>query len=105
EFVPCYGEPQQDLPVDFVVGRVDARRVVDEVGVDPSAAERVLDPAELRAPQVATLADDPSADVAPVDPYRVVRAVAHVRVRFLRRFHVRADAAVPQQVDGCLQDG
>ncbi len=56
-------------------------RVVDEVGVDPAAVLRVLDAAALREPEVAALADHARADVAAVDPDRVVRAVADVGVR------------------------
>ena len=37
---------------------VDAGRVVDEVGVHPAAAERVLDAAAWVKPEVAALADD-----------------------------------------------
>ncbi len=49
---------EQDLDVHLVVGAVDAGRVVDRVGVDPAAAERVLDAAALREAEVAALADD-----------------------------------------------
>ena len=47
-----------------MVGAVDAGRVVDRVGVDPAAAERVLDPRALREAEVAALADDAAAELA-----------------------------------------
>ena len=61
-------EPQQDLPIDLVVGGVDARGVVDEIGVDAPARPGVLDPPELREPEVPSLADDPRAEIPPIDP-------------------------------------
>ncbi len=94
------GPLQEDLDVDLVVGGVDAGRVVDGVGVDVPAGEGVLDPGPLREPQVAPFGDDPAAQLGRVDPHRVVGAVADVEVRFRRRLHERADAAVPQQVHG-----
>ena len=39
---------------------VDAGGVVDRVGVDPHAAQRGLDPAELGEAEVAALADHPA---------------------------------------------
>ena len=57
----------------------------------------------LREAEVATLPNDPSAHLVAVDPHRVVRAVADLGVALVRRLHVRADAAVPEQIDGSLQ--
>ena len=54
---------QQDLQVDLVVGAVDAARVVDRVGVDAAACQRVLDPAALGETEVASLADHPGAQL------------------------------------------
>ncbi len=45
------------------------------------------------------------AEVAAVDPDRVVGLVAHLGVGLGRALDVGADAAVPQQVDGGQQDG
>ena len=58
-----------------------------------------LDPAELGQAQVAALADDLDPQVGAVDADRVVGLVADVGVRLGGRLDVRADAAVPQQVD------
>ena len=49
---------QRDLEVHLVVRHVDAGRVVDRVGVDAAARERVLDAAALREAEVAALGDD-----------------------------------------------
>ena len=45
-------EAEQDLQVHLAVGGVDARRVVDEVGVDPATRERVLDPPRCVKPRL-----------------------------------------------------
>ena len=95
---------EQDLQVDLVVRAVDARRVVDRVGVDPPAAVCVLDPAALGEAQVPALADDRGAQVAAVDAKGIVRPVVDLRVRLGRRLDVGADPAVPEQVDRRLED-
>src|SRR4030095_12151920 len=46
------GAVEQDLDVDLVVGAVHAGGVVDEVGGDVAAGQRVLDPAALGEAQV-----------------------------------------------------
>ena len=71
---------EQDLDVDLVVAGVDASRVVDGVGVDPHAGLGGLDAAELGAAEVATLADDPAAQRATVDPDGVVGPVTDLSV-------------------------
>jgi hypothetical protein len=98
-FPPPLGEPQKDLEVDLVVRAVDARRVVDEVGVDASAPGRVLDPRAAREAEVAALPHDAAAQLAGVDPDRVGRPVVRVPVALHGRLDHRADTAVPQQVD------
>ena len=95
---------QQDLDVDLVVGAVDAGRVVDEVGVDPAALERELDPALLGAAEIAALAHHPAAQVRAIDPDRVVEPVLRLGVGLAARLDVGADAAVPEQVDRRLED-
>ena len=95
---------EQDLDVDLVVAAVDAGRVVDRVGVDQPAVERVLDAAALGEAEVAALADHPAAQLGAVDAQAVVGPVADVGVGLGRRLDVGADAAVPQQVDGRAKD-
>ncbi len=99
-----HGAAQQDLDVDLDVGAVDPARVVDEVGVDAAAVHRVLDAAALRQSEVAPLADDTAAQFVPIDPNRVVIAIADFGVGFLRGLDVGADTPVPEQVDLHLQD-
>ncbi len=89
---------QQDLDVDLVVRGVDAGRVVDEVGIDAPARQRVLDAAELGDAEIGALADHAGAHLAPVDAQRVVGAVADLGMRLAVRLDVGADAAEPQQV-------
>ncbi len=95
---------EQDLEVDLEVRRVDARGVVDEVGVDAPARLGVLDAPALREAEVAALADDAAAQLRAVDSHRVIGAVADLGVRLLGRLDVGPDAAVPEQVDRQLQD-
>ena len=66
----------QDLDIDLVVGGVDAGRIVDRIGVDAAAAERVFDAAALGDAEIGALADDFCADLVAVDAQRVVGAVA-----------------------------
>ena len=103
ELSALHGEVQQDLDVHLVVGGVDARRVVDEVGVDAAALLRVLHPASLGEAEVPALAHDACAHLVAVDPNGVVRAVAHLGVALAVGLDVGADAAVPEQIDGRLQ--
>ncbi len=98
------GQVDQDLEVDLVVRAVDPGGVVDRVRVDAPARERVLDAPGLRGAEVAALGDDAHAQLAAVDADRVVRAIADRVVRLVARLHEGADAAVPEQVDGCAQD-
>ena len=71
---------EQDLDVDLVVAAVDPRRVVDGVGVDQPASQRVLVASELREPEVATLAHHPASQLATVDADCVVGAIADLAV-------------------------
>jgi hypothetical protein len=88
-----------------VIGQVDAAGVVDEVGVDPAALARILDPASLREPEVPSLPHGPSAKLIAVDPDGIVGLVAHLLVGLVRRLDVGPDATVPQEVDRGPQDG
>ena len=100
----AYDLVEKDLDVDLVVGGVHTGGVVDEVGVDQAAAESELDARPLSQAEVAALADDLAAELGRVGPQHVVGLVADVGVGLAGRLDVGADAAVPQQVDGCAQD-
>ena len=78
---------------------VDAGRIVDRVGVDAPALERVGDAAALGDAEIGALADDLGADLVAVDAQRVVGAVADLGVALARGLDVGADAAEPQQID------
>ena len=95
---------EADLDVDLEVGRVDAARVVDRVGVEPHARSRRLDPPQLGQPEIGALADHAGAHLAARDADRVVGAVADLAVRFARRADIGADAAEPEEVGLHLQD-
>ena len=95
---------EHDLDVDLVVAAVDTGRVVDGVGVDQPTVDGVLDACQLGQPEVPALTDDPTPQVDGVDAQRVVRTIAGGIVWLGTRLHVRADAAVPQQVDRSAQD-
>ena len=70
---PC---SRGDADVDLVVGAVHTARVVDRVGEDAAAVERVFDAAELGEAEVAALADDAAARLVAVDADAVAGPVA-----------------------------
>ncbi len=87
---------KQDLDVDFVVGAVDARRIVDGVGVEAPAGEREGDARGLRQAEIGALADDLHAHVRSVNADCVIGAIADARVFFVRGLEIGADAAKPE---------
>jgi hypothetical protein len=97
------GEAEQDLDVDLVIRRVDARRVVDRVGEDATARLREFDPPPLRGAEIAALDEYLAVEPTAVDAQPVVRPVADLRVRLGRRLDVGADAPVVDHVDRCLE--
>ena len=83
---------EQDLDVHLVVRAVDAGDVVDRVGVDAAAGERVLDPAPLGEAEVAALADDAAAQL---------RAVERARRRWPCRRRRRGSRSTPSRRCRC----
>ena len=55
---------ERDLDVDLVVGGVDAGGIVDRIGVDAAALERIFDAAQLRHAEIGAFADHRRANVA-----------------------------------------
>ena len=104
QFAFAYRAVEQNFDVHLVVGGVDARAVVDRIGVDTTARERVLDPAVLGETEVASLGDASAPQIVAVDPHRVVRLVLDRGVGLGARLDVGADAAVVEQVDRRPQD-
>ncbi len=96
---------EQNLDVDFVVGAIDTGRVVDEVRVETTALHRKLDASTLRQAEVAALANDAGAQLAAIHAHQVVGQVADIGMRFDFTLDVGADAAVPEQVHGRLEQG
>src|SRR4051812_4484923 len=70
------------LEIDFVIGEVDARGVVNRVGINAPAAARELDTSVLRKAEVPAFADDFHPKLGRVDAHAVVRAVVYVGGRF-----------------------
>ena len=97
---------EQDLDVDLVVAAVDAGRVVDRVGVDEPAAERVLDPPALGEAR-GCRPRRPSGSAARLPLTRTPSLARSPTSAWdsRRRLDVGADAAVPQQVDRRPQHG
>ena len=88
----------QNLDVHLVVGAVDARGVVQRVGVDPAAGQVIFDPPQRGQPEVATLTDHLGPHLITVHPDDVVGAVTDIDVRLGLGLDVGADAAVEQQI-------
>ena len=87
-----------------MIGEIHARRVVDRVGVDSPAAQRVLDARLLGEAQVAALDHDLGAQLRGHDAARVVGVVANLRVGLVAGAHVGSDSAVVEQVDFSAQN-
>ena len=101
----CHGLGQEDLEVHLVIGAVDAGRVVDGVGVDPTTLLGELDPTPLCDPEIAALGQDAATQLDTVDANVIIAAVADLEIGLGGRLHVRADATVPQQVDRGAKNG
>ena len=94
---------EQDLDVDLVIRGVDAGRIVDRIGIDAAAGERVSDAPALGHAEIGAFADYFRADFVAVDAQRIVGAVADRGMALVRPLDEGADAAEPQQIDGCGQ--
>ncbi len=82
-----------------MVGHVDTGRVVDRVGVDPPALQRIGNAAALGDAEIGPLPHDLGAQRLGIDAHRVVGAVAGFPLAFGMGFEVGADAAEEQQID------
>ena len=100
EIAAGYGGLEQNLEIDFVIGHIDAGRVVDGVGVDAAASECVLDARRLSEAEIAALDDNFRAQLGCADSACIVGVVGDLGVSLGRRANVGADAAVVKQVDG-----
>ena len=93
-----------DLDVHLVVRGVDARRVVDGVGLDAATLHGELDASGLGEPQVGAFAHHLDPQVLAVHAHGVVGLVAHVEVALALGLHVGADAAQVEQLGRRLED-
>ena len=105
QFAFFHGEIEQNLDIDFMVGAIDAGRVVDGVSAHAAAIQREFDAAELGHAEIAAFADHLAAQFAAIDADGVVGTIADRDVGFLAGFDVGADAAVVEQVDRGQQQG
>ena len=104
ELAAGHGGLEQNLQIDFVIRHVDTGRIVDRVGVDAPAGERVLDASPLRETQVAALDYYPGAKLGRSDSACVVGVVGDFGVGLASRANVGADAAVVKEIDRRAQD-
>ena len=104
ELAAGHGGLEQNLQIDLVIGHIDAGRVVDRVGVDAAAGERVLDARVLGEAEVAALDDNFRAQLRCGDSACVVGVVGDFGVGLGRGANVGADAAVVKQIDRRAQN-
>ncbi len=95
----AHGLAQRDLDVHFDVGSIDARRIVDRIGIQPHARACGLDPPALGHAEIGALADHLAAKLRCRDSDGIVRAIPDTVVGFGRRAYIGADAAEPQKID------
>ena len=104
ELAAGHGGFEQNLEIDFVIRHIDAGRVVDRVGVDAPAGERVLDTRLLGEAEVAAFDDNFRAKFGRGDSACVVGVVGDFGVGLGRRANIGADAAVVKQIDRRAQN-
>src|SRR5208282_1883641 len=100
ELAASYGRIEQNFQIDFVIGHIDAGRIVDRVGVDTPAGERVLDARLLGESEVAAFDDYFGAKVRRGDSACVVGVIGDFGFGLGGGANVSPDAAVVQQIDG-----
>ena len=99
------GFGERDLEIDLDVRGVDASRIVDGVGVELGAMPRRLDARRLRHPEVGAFADHLRADLGAGDADGIVGAIACIGISFRGGADVSTDAAEPEQIDLCPENG
>ena len=95
---------ERDLDIHLIIRTIDARAIVDKVGVDPSTAQGKADTTRLRHAQVGALANDLRAHLGTVDSDCVITRVSHLKVALAFILYVRPDTAKPHQLDRRFQD-
>ena len=87
-----------------MIGAIDARGIIDEVGVDTPAIQREHNARGLRHTQICSLADGLGPNVFGIDAQSVVGGIADLSVAFIRRFHIGPDTTKPDEVDRAFED-
>ena len=67
-----------------MIRKIDPTRVVDRVGIDPTARNRVLDSGPLCKAEVSTFGNHSRPDLASIYPDPSIRQVANLIIRFDR---------------------
>ena len=104
QFFTLHFRVEQDFNVDLVIGGVYAGRVVDKIGVEQHTVQCGVDAAKLGQTEIAALAHYFAAQFTAVDAQTVVGAVADIGMGFAGSLDVRADAAIPQQINRRLEN-
>ena len=95
---------EQYLDIDFVVRAIHTGGIVNGVGVDLTAIQRIFDAAKLGEPEISTFGDHLAAQFGAVYPDRIVRAVAYIGVALMSCLHIGADSAVIKQIHRRLEE-
>ena len=82
-----------------MVRHVDTGGIVDRIGVNAPALQRIGNAAALRDPEIGALSDDLGAQFLAIDAQRVIGAVADLAVSFVVGFDEGSDAAEKQEID------
>jgi hypothetical protein len=75
-----HGLVEKDLDVHLMVGRVNSGGIVDGIGINHHARTGCFDATQLGKAKVAAFADDPGAQLATVDPNRIIGLVTNLRI-------------------------
>lgn len=95
---------ERDLDVNLIIRTIDARAIVDEIGVDPSAMQRKGDAPSLRRAQIGTFTDHLDAQLLCIHAQPVIGGIADIAVALRGRLYIGANAAEPEQVGRGLED-
>ena len=96
---------QRDLDVNLEVGGIHAGRIIDSVGIKPDAAQRCLDAAALRHPEIGPLADHFGAHFGAGDADCIVATISDRIVAFRRGADIGSNAAEEEKIDRRSEDG
>ena len=87
-----------------MIGTINTGRIIDRIGENLTALQREFDTPILCRTQIATFRHHLATQRISIDPNRIIGAVAHVSMRFVRCLDIGSDTAVVKQIDWCLQN-